>query len=208
MGDDAGARLAVVDGLELDAGRRAALRPGEPVRDARGRIRHLPRFFWRVNSWEQALDTPLAPHFRLYEFLDVDVREDPMVREYPRYLPPAVGLLAATLSLLRDAADTYVHVAANGGYRSPAHALSQPASAHCWGTAANLYRVGDEWLDEEPTVERYAELARDVSPLVWTRPWGSGEGEADDHLHLELGHVRVTPHGAAGEDAPVEDATK
>jgi hypothetical protein len=198
--------LEVVDGTKLDSALRRILRPGELMRGRDGRLRRLPRFFYRVPSWEAALETPLTPHFQLWEMMDVDVREVPRLRsEWPRYLPCAVSLLASFLELLRREVDTYVHVAANGGYRSPAHRLSTHASPHCWGTAANLYRVGDDWLDDERTIARYARVARRLNPGVYVRPWGSGVGEADDHLHLDLGWTVMVPHGVAGERARRED---
>ncbi|MDQ3556171.1 MAG: hypothetical protein M3409_05280 [Gemmatimonadota bacterium] len=192
--------LHVRDGLQLDQDVRRALRPGEILRDAEGRERRLPRFFWEVESWDQALETELAPGFHLWEFMDVDVREVEVLRRYPRYIPCAVTLLAAHLTLFRKEVDTYVHVAANGGYRSPSHALSRGASPHCWGTAANVYRVGDDYPDTQETVERFNALARGISPGIWTRPWGHGAGEADDHVHLDLGYVVVTPRDAPGEE--------
>ena len=192
--------LAVVDGLSLCPELRAVLRPGELMRDRAGRWRRLPRFFYEVPSWDVALETRLAPNFEVWEFLNVDVREAERLRtEWPRYLPCAVSVLAAFLELLREEVDTYVHLAANGGYRSPAHALSTHASPHCWGTAANLYRVGDHWLDEERTVRRYARVVERLMPGVYVRPWGHAAGEADDHLHLDLGWTVVVPHDTPGE---------
>ncbi|MDQ3555710.1 MAG: hypothetical protein M3409_02895 [Gemmatimonadota bacterium] len=193
------AGLRVVDGLDLDPNLRRALRPGEILADGEGRGRRLPRFFWEVESWDQALETAIAPDFHLWEFMDVDVREVEVLRRYPRYVPCAVTLLAAHLALFRKEVDTYVHVAANGGYRSPSHALSRGASPHCWGTAANVYRVGDGYPDTQETVERFNALACAVSPGIWTRPWGHGAGEADDHIHLDLGYVLVVPRGTPGE---------
>ena len=86
----------------------------------------------------------LTPNFGLWEFIDVDVREAEPLRRFPRYVPCAVTLLARALERFRDHVGTFVHVAANGGYRSPAHALTAHASPHCWGTAANIYRIGDD----------------------------------------------------------------
>ena len=120
--------------------------------------------------------------------------------EWPRYLPLAVGLLAAALEVLRTQVDTYVHIAANGGYRSPSHRLSTHAGPHVWGTAANIYRIGDDWLDDERTITRYSRLARALSPGVWARPYGHGVGETDDHLHLDVGFAVVAPHGGGDEN--------
>ena len=86
-----------------------------------------------------------------------------------------------------------MHVAANGGYRSPAHALSRHASRHCWGTAANIYRIGDTWLDSREEIEKYADIARRVIPGVWIRPYGPEDGQADDHLHLDIGYTVFEP---------------
>jgi hypothetical protein len=192
--------LPVVDGLALDPELRKLLCPGETLRGRDGRLRRLPRYFYQVRSWDVALETPLAPNFEVWEFLNVDVRETERLRTgWPRYLPCAVSLLAAFLELFRKEVDTYVHIAANGGYRSPAHRLTTHASTHCWGTAVNIYRIGDDWLDEEPTITRYARVAERLMPGVYARPYGPGRGQADDHLHLVLGWTVVVPHDSAGE---------
>jgi len=198
--------LEVVDGLKLGDELRRILRPGELMRDRDGRLRRLPRFFYRIPSWEVALETPLSPHFEIWEFLNVDVRETERLRsDWPRFLPCAVSMIASFLELLRREVDTYVHISANGGYRSPAHRLSTHASTHCWGTAANVYRVGDDWLDGEKTIARYARIAERLMPGLYVRPYGHGKGEADDHLHVDLGWTIVVPHGVPGERARRED---
>jgi len=198
--------LRVVDGMGLDDEYRALLRPGELMRDRGGRLRRLPRFFYEIPSWDVALETGLSTNFEVWEFLNVDVREAEALRsEWPRYLPCAVSALAAFLELLRREVGTYVHIAANGGYRSPAHALSTHASTHCWGTAANIYRVGDDWMDDAKTIARYARTAEKLLPGLYVRPYGPGVGEADDHLHVDLGWSVTVPHGTAGERARRED---
>lgn len=198
--------LRVIDGMGLDDEYRGLLRPGELMRDRGGRLRRLPRFFYEIPSWDVALETPLSPNFEVWEFLNVDVRETEALRsEWPRYLPCAVSALAAFLELLRREVGTYVHIAANGGYRSPAHELSTHASTHCWGTAANIYRIGDDWMDDARTIARYARCAEKLLPGLWVRPFGPGVGEADDHLHVDLGWTVTVPHGAAGERARRED---
>ena len=154
--------LVTADDLPEDV--RAALRPGAAVKDTNGRKRVLPDTFLLIDSWEQALQTPLTAHFMLWERIGVDVREDPAVRAFPRYVPCAILHLAAALELFRLEVGTYVHVAANGGYRSPSHGLSRRASRHCWGTAANIYRVGDTFLDGRDEIEKYAAIARRVAP--------------------------------------------
>ena len=197
--------LRVVDGMALDPEVRAILRPGETLPTRDGRLRRLPRWFLEVPTWDAALETDLSPHFKVWEFLNVDVREHALQRmEWPRYLPLAVGLLAATLEVLRDAVGTYVHIAANGGYRSPAHRLTKHAGPHVWGTAANIYRIGDDWLDDQRTITRYSRLARSLSPGVWARPYGHDVGETDDHLHLDVGFAVVAPHGGGDENDVAE----
>jgi hypothetical protein len=197
--------LRVVDGITLPPEYRSLLRPGALVVGTDGRRRRLPRWFFEVPSWDAALDADLSPNFKVWEFLNVDVREHELHRlRWPRYLPLAVGALAAVLEVFRSEVGTYVHVAANGGYRSPAHRLSEGASPHCWGTAVNLYRIGDDWLDDERTITRYGRLASSLSPVVWSRPYGHARGESDDHLHLDIGFTVVAPHEA--EDADAEAA--
>ena len=79
------------------------------------------------------------------------------------------------LEQFREAVGTFVHIAANGGYRSPRHALSRNASPHCWGTAV-------EHLPHRRHVSRRSAkrssgtraIARQVLPGAWTRPFGVG----------------------------------
>lgn len=195
--------LPVVDGRELPAELRRLLRPGELAADEDGAFHSLPRWFYEIASWEVALRTALAPYVGLYELVAVDLREPAPLRAFPRYVPLAVTHLAAHLSTLRQHLGTFVHVAANGGYRSPAHAINQPASTHAWGTAANLYRIGDDFLDSEATFGRYADVVRRVLPAAWVRPWGREPGGTIDHLHLDLGRVVVAPR-EVGEEPPEE----
>jgi hypothetical protein len=196
--------LPVVDGRELPEDQRRLLRPGELVADARGRRFRLPRYFYVVESWQVARETTLAPFFGLYELIAVDAREPEPLRAFPRYVPLAVAHLAAHLSVLRQHLGTFVHVAANGGYRSPAHALSAPASVHAWGTAANIFRIGDDLLDSEATIGRYTDVVRRVLPAAWCRPWGRRPGGTIDQLHLDLGRFVVAPRGV-GEEVEVGD---
>jgi hypothetical protein len=172
---------------------REVLRPGEKLLDRAGVARTLPSAFLRVDSWHHAQEMELTPHFKLSELIGVDVREAPQVRAFPRYVPCAIVLLAAALELFRLEVGTYVYVAANGGYRSPGHALSRHASRHCWGTAANIYRIGDTYLDTREEIEKYAAIARRVIPGVWIRPYGPEDGEADDHLHVDIGYTVLDP---------------
>ncbi len=193
--------LKLVDGLALSEPLRAALRPGEVLVDAKGRGRRLPRFFYEVGSREKAHELELAPGFHLIELIRTDVREAAVLHGYPRYVPCAITVLAAHLAVFREHVGTYVHVAANGGYRSPAHALTDGASLHCWGTAANIFRVGDDRLDTQDTIERYADRARAALPAVWVRPYGHAPGLADDHLHLDFGYTVTVPRDAPGLDS-------
>jgi hypothetical protein len=191
--------LRIVDGLELDDKYRQALRPGETIKDREGRARRLPRFFYEIDSNKTAQETQLAPHFALWEFINTDAREAKVLHGFPRYIPCAVTLLALHLEVLREKVGMYVRIAANGGYRSPAHKLTKYASPHNWGTAANIYQIGDEYLDEQEKIERYNEIVMRLFPGVWTRPYGHNIGYADDHMHLDLGYVNVVPREGAGE---------
>jgi hypothetical protein len=198
--------LRVVDALTLGPEYRAVLRPAELVRDRARRLRRLPRFFYEIPGWEEAQSIQLTPHFFLWEFINVDVRETELLRRsWPRYVPCVVSLLAAYLELFRQEVGTYVHIAANGAYRSPAHRLAGEASPHCWGTAVNLYRIGDDWLDDEKAISRYARVAERTLPGVRTLPWGHDIGETDDHLHLDLGYTVMVPPDAPGEEPGRED---
>lgn len=192
--------LRIIDGYRLAEEYRRALKPGALLVDEEGRGRRLPRFFYEVDSWLTANEVKLAPNFGLHELLQTDLREAAVLRGFPRYVPCAVVLLASQLSLFRDRVGTLVHIAANGGYRSPSHQRSRAASPHCWGTAANIYQVGDERLDGQEAIERYAAIAREALPHAWVRGWGHGPGFADDHLHIDLGYVTVVPRDAAGEE--------
>jgi hypothetical protein len=190
--------LPLVRGDELPSELQKVLRPGERLQDRSGTARVLPSSFLRVDSWGQALETQLSPHFTLSELMVVDVREAALARAFPRYVPCALVLLAAGLELFRLEVGTYVHVAANGGYRSPGHGLTRHASRHCWGTAANIYRIGDTTLDTREEIEKFAAIARRVIPGVWIRPYGQDDGEADDHLHVDIGYTVFDP--VDGED--------
>jgi hypothetical protein len=194
--------LRLVDGRDLKEEVRSVLRPGDLLPDREGRARRLPRYFYEVPSWEAALETQLTPHFGLWEFIDVDVREAEPMRGFPRYVPCAIALLATHLEVFREKVGTVVRIAANGGYRSPGHRLCRIATPHSWGTAANIYRIGDDLMDERERIERYSELARGLLPGVWSRPYGAGEGFAFDHVHLDLGFATVVPHDAPGEEDP------
>jgi hypothetical protein len=194
--------LPVVDGLRLPADLRALLRPDEPALDRFGRTHRLPRFFYEVRSWSQAREFALTAHVRLSELMIVDCRESPrLLEEFPHYVPCAVGLLARALEDFRARAGASVHIAANGGYRSPAHRLCAGAgSIHCWAAAADIYRVGDTLLNTQAAIEKYGALARDLGLEINALPYGHQPGETDDHLHFDLGYAHLIPPGC--DEAP------
>ena len=192
--------LKVVDGLSLGAPYRSLLMPGAVVRDPSGRTRRLPRFFYAVDSWEVARATPLTAHFALWEFMDVDLYEALPLRNFPRYIPCAVTMLAAHLEVLRREVGQPVKIAANGGYRSPAHGKSVLGSTHAWATAANIFRIGDDVLDQRDTIEKYATLAASLMPALRARSYGAIAGGEDDHLHLDIGHAIAVPIEAPPEE--------
>lgn len=182
--------LEVVDGLKLSLEHRALLRPGEAVADDDGVAHRLPRFFYSVNSWTEAHAMRPAVHFKLSELMTVDCREaDLLLVNFPHYVPCAVLLLARYLEDFRRKADAVVFISANGGYRSPAHQRNRGKTPHAWGTAADMYRVGDTYLDDEKSIAKYADLAASLGPQLFVRPYAEG----DDHLHMDLGFVTVTP---------------
>lgn len=192
--------MKVVDGLTLSAAHRAVLQPGEFLPHSRDGTHRLPRFFYEIASWEEAKATPLTAHFTLAELTTVDCREaDLLFRAVPHFVPCAVSVLGRYLEEFRARVDAPVFISANGGYRSPAHRLGaasgSPASPHLWAAAADIYRIGDTWLDTQKTIERYAAIARSIGPEVFARPFGHAHGETDDHLHIDLGFVTLVPHG-------------
>lgn len=188
----AGMGLPIVDGLTLPDDLRLLLRPGEPFDDSEASPR-LPRWFYEVPSWQVAKDTHLTRHFTLHEFMRVDVREPRRLRRWPRYVPLAVSLLAAHLEILRLDVGTLVWVAANGGHRSPAHERNEGPSPHCWGTAADIHRIGGDLLDTEERIRDAAERVRRLVPGARIRPFGHGPGETDDHLHVDIGRPVLVP---------------
>ena len=194
MSDSDSQILKVVDAFDLDDELRSILRPGEMVRDDLGRRHRLPRYFYEVESHESAITTRLTPHFGLNEFIQVDLREAPRLQQYPRYLPCAVRILAFFLEQFRTAAAASVHIAVNGGYRSPAHKLSHGATPHMWGTAADIYRIGSQIMKTQDLIEKYNDLAQDVSEEIFVLPFGHELGKsADDHVHVDLGYLLMIP---------------
>jgi hypothetical protein len=186
--------LKVVDAFDLDDELRTLLKPGEMVKDAGGRRHRLPRYFYEVSSHEAAMSMRLSQHFALNEFTLVDLKEHARLQQYPRYIPCAVRLLVFYLEQFRSAAGASVHIAVNGGYRSPAHKLSLNATAHMWGTAADVYRIGSNILKSREAIEKYNQIAEDVSEDLTVLPYGHATGSnADDHVHLDLGYITLVP---------------
>ena len=186
--------LRPIDGLCLAEGYRALLRPGESEAAANGTIHRLPRFFYEIGSWEEAHEIRLATHFTLAELMLVDCREARLLlSQFPHYVPCAIVLLARFLEDFRREVDAAVFISANGGYRSPAHQIGGGKSIHAWGTAANVYRVGDTFLSDVRSIEKYRTIAASLSPAAFVRPFGREVGQISDHLHIDLGYVRLTP---------------
>jgi hypothetical protein len=208
---DAPLDFPVVDGRELPDDYRNVLHPGEIISDSAGVRHRLPRYFYQIESWQKARETNLAPTFGLYEFINTDLREARVLHRFPRYVPLAIAHMATHLSVFRQHVGTYVHIAANGGYRSPGHAISDDATPHLWGTAVNIYRIGDDFLDSPETIGRYTELIKRLLPGVWVRPYGFDVGGTVDHLHVDLGRFVLSPRekatcadgsGGSGEHEP------
>jgi hypothetical protein len=186
--------LRAIDGLNLPDGHRALLRPGEVETDVQGNVHHLPRFFYEIGTWQEAQEIRLAPHFTLAELMLVDCREARLLlSHFPHYVPCALVLLARFLEDFRREVDAPVFISANGGYRSPAHQIGGAKSIHAWGTAANIYRVGDTFLSDAKSIEKYRAIAASLGPAVFVRPFGSERGQTDNHLHIDLGFASLTP---------------
>ncbi len=190
--------LHAVDGFDLPQEYRVLLRPGEAETDFQGNVHRLPRFFYQIGSWQDAHEIRLAPHFTLAELMLVDCREARLLlNQFPHYVPCAIVLLARFLEDFRREVDAPVFISANGGYRSPAHQIGGAKSIHAWGTAADIYRVGDTFLDDPKSIERYGAIAASLSPALFVRPFGPERGQTNDHLHIDLGLVSLTPRGCS-----------
>jgi hypothetical protein len=185
--------LRVVDGVDLPEPYLSIYQPGRWVRDTEGRKKRLPRYFYEIPEREMAWSTQLAPHFALGELLRVDLKEADSLRDYPRYVPCAVRILATYLERFRDLCEAPVFVSVNGGYRSPAHRGNRGVSAHSWAAGADIYRIGASILDDQASIEKYGELARRLGPEVIVYGYGHEPGTADDHLHLDLGFLHMVP---------------
>lgn len=182
--------MKAVDGLYLGDPHRDVLKPNAPVPFAGGATHRLPRFFFEVPSWQAAHEWRVAPHFKLAELMMVDCREASLqLRTFPHYVPCAVVLLARVLELFRSEVGAPVFISANGGYRSPAHRLTAAESMHQWATAADIYRVGDTFLDNEKSIDRYARIATSLGDDLFVRPYAAG----DDHLHIDNGFASLAP---------------
>jgi hypothetical protein len=186
--------LRAIDGLKLPEKYRALLRPGETETDVQGNVHYLPRFFYEIGSWEEAHEIRLAPHFTLAELMLVDCREAQLLlSQFPHYVPCVIVLLARFLEDFRREVDAAVFISANGGYRSPAHQIGGAKSIHAWGTAANIYRVGDTFLSDAKSIEKYRTIAASLSPAVFVRQCGPEVGQTYDHLHIDLGFASLAP---------------
>ena len=186
--------LRAIDGLRLAEEYRALLRPDESESGANGTVHHLPRFFYEIASWQEAHEIRLAPHFTLAELMLVDCREARLLlTQFPHYVPCSIVLLARFLEAFRREVDAPVFISANGGYRSPAHQNGGAKSIHAWGTAANIYKLGDTFLSDTKSMEKYRTIAASLGPTVFVRPFGREKGQTNDHLHIDLGYVRLTP---------------
>jgi hypothetical protein len=186
--------IKVVDAFDLDDELRSLLKPGEMVRDAEGCRHRLPRYFYEIPSREAAIGIRFSPHFGLNELTLVDLKEPPRLQQFPRYVPCAVRVLAFYLEQFRREVGASVHIAVNGGYRSPSHKLSLNATPHMWATAADVYRIGTTILKGEETIEKYNAIAEDLSDDIRILPYGHVTGaNADDHVHIDLGYITVIP---------------
>ena len=186
--------LRAIDGIRLPNEYRVLLRPGEIETDINGTAHRLPRFFYEIASWQEAHEIRLVPHFTLAELMLVDCREAQLLlSQFPHYVPCVIVLLARLLEDFRREVDAPVFISANGGYRSPAHQIGGVKSIHAWGTAANIYRVGNTFLSDARSIEKYRSIAASLSPAVFVRSFGREQAHTDDHLHLDLGFVTLTP---------------
>lgn len=186
--------IKVVDAFDLDDELRSLLKPCEMVRDAEGRRHRLPRYFYEIPDHEAAVSIRLTHHFGLNEFTLVDLKEAARLQQFPRYVPCAVRVLAFYLEQFRREAGASVHIPVNGGYRSPSHKLSLTATPHMWATAADIYRIGTTILKGKETIEKYNDIAEELSDDVHVLPYGHVIGaNADDHIHFDLGYITVIP---------------
>jgi hypothetical protein len=209
MSDPQKQSIKVVDAFDLDDELRSLLKPGEMVRDPLGRRHRLPRYFYEIPSHEAAVQIRLAPHFGLNEFILVDLREAQRLQRFPRYVPCAVRMLAFYLQQFRAFVGASVHIAVNGGYRSPSHKMAINGTPHMWGTAADIYRIGPNILKTKEAIERFNEIALDLSDDVMVMPYGHETGQdADDHIHLDLGYAIVIPREISEDRMEIPQETR
>ena len=175
------------------------LKPGGAPGRPRRRDASAAALLLRDRLVGRALATPLSAHFALWEFIDVDVREPALLRIFPRYVPVRgqhARRRARAVSLGSRRARAH-----HGQRRLPlavARAVDRRGSPHCWGTAANIYRIGPDYLDTPQRIERYAAIARRVLPFSRIRPSGDAIAATDDHLHVDIGYVTVVPRRRIG----------
>ena len=193
MNDEQNISLEIVDGLKLNAVYQDILQPGKILTDINGREYTLPRYFFKVDSLDIAKTTKLSSHFYMSEFLKTDFKEEKLLRIYPKCIPIGVTLIASALELFRRNVGKIVLIATNGGYRSPKHLMNNGITTHSWGTAVNIYKIGNKLLDNQSIIEEYSEKMKDVLPGIWVRPYGTNEGTSFDQLHIDLGFTSVTP---------------
>jgi hypothetical protein len=194
VSEEQGQGLKVVDAFDLDDELRGVLKPGEMVRDSQGRRHRLPRYFYEIPSREIAMKTRLTHHFGINEFILTDLKEHSRLQQFPRYVPCAVRVLAFYLEQFRAACGASVHIAVNGAYRSPSHKLSLHATPHMWGTAADVFRIGSGILKSKEAIEKYNDIAEELSDEITVLPYGHVTGRnADDHVHLDLGYITLVP---------------
>jgi hypothetical protein len=53
--------------------------------------------------------------------------------------------------------------------------------------------VGDTFLSDAKSIEKYRAIAASLGPGVFVRPFGREYGKTDDHLHIDLGYASLTP---------------
>ena len=147
--------------------------PGARCSMTQGHERKLPRYFYEIPTWNAAMELQLSPSFALWEFIQTDVREAAPLRGFPRYVPCAITLTAlCTRAVPRSRRHVRAHRARTAAIARRATRRVETRRRIRWGTAVNIYRIGDIYLDDREAIERYAALARQELPGAWTRPFG------------------------------------
>jgi len=63
-----------------------------------------------------------------------------------------------------------------------------------WGTAADVYRIGSNILKTRESIDKYNEIAEELSDEINVLPYGHVTGRnADDHVHFDLGYMTLIP---------------